>query len=727
MKVRTALVATAALSFGVLTHADESLPPGLTRSGSVVMMQPIGDNDRSKSVNYEHRPGAIRVLSASDRDLFTRAFDAAYRNDWSSALTLAAQGRDPIGRKLIEWRRLLDKNSGASFSDIDSFLKANPDWPLRETLLSRAEAAIGPPLTAPGIVAWFGSRTPASALGKVKLGEALIATGQMDQGRALIREAWRAGTFEISDELSILPRDAPYLGPDDHRARVDNLLWKDEIDDAKRELPRLDAATARIATARIALKMDAERGLRDLEPSAASDTGVAFDKARAQRRVGRNQDAEMTLLRITSREPALSHSQTWWSEYNAEARQALQDKDYHVAYALASGTGLTSGEEYSEAEFLSGWIALDFLNQPTVAITHFQHLNASAGRPISRARAHYWLGRAFEAEHDSTNAAREYAVAAQLPHTFYGQLAQLRVDPHPLLALRDTSVEPYPVSDFEKEDLTQAMKILADLGEETSLRAFALRDLETYPTPSHAKLLADRLKAWGFREIGLRIAKEESYSGTMMFEYTYPVIELPAYRGPSPAPEPALVLGLIRQETEFDPSAVSGPGARGLMQLMPEAAEKAAQKAGLAYRPFDLLADPAYNIELGMSELSDEIAYWGGSYVLAAASYNAGKHNVEKWIAAFGDPRRPGADPIDWIEQIPFTETRNYVQRVLENTQVYRSRLSGNAEPLRLSADLYRPNPPVAQAVLSVPSQSTALDQRSENVRATEPRGGPSN
>jgi soluble lytic murein transglycosylase len=254
------------------------------------------------------------------------------------------------------------------------------------------------------------------------------------------------------------------------------------------------------------------------------------------------------------------------------------------------------------------------------------------------------------------------------------------------------------------------MEILADLGEATSLKTFAVKDLETYPSAPHAKLLAAHLTEWGFRDIALHVAKEKSYEGVMMFDYNYPTIDPPAYRGSGPSPEPALVLGLIRQETEFDPAAVSGPGARGIMQMMPEAAQKAAREVGLPYRPNDLLSDPSYNMQLGLIELARHIADWGGSYVLAAAAYNAGDHNVEKWVAAFGDPRSSATDPVDWIEEIPFSETRNYVQRVLENTEVYRCRLSTRSQPLQILSDLYRPSPPAthvlqpAQAAVENPS-----------------------
>jgi soluble lytic murein transglycosylase len=245
--------------------------------------------------------------------------------------------------------------------------------------------------------------------------------------------------------------------------------------------------------------------------------------------------------------------------------------------------------------------------------------------------------------------------------------------------------------------------VLADLGQETLLRVFALRAQELHPDAKRVTALAQTLVDLGFREIAVRVAKTASYGGMNMLQYSYPVIPVPPYSGPNAAPDPAMVLGLIRQETEFDPDAVSHAGARGLMQLMPASAQTDAGRAGLAYRPNDLTADPAYNIQLGMVEFATYVNNYGGSLVLSIASYNAGQGNVRKWIGIYGDPRVAGTDPIDWMEMIPFSETRNYVQRVLENTQIYRNRLAGRDQPLRILPDLYAPLAPPTKTVSAYP------------------------
>jgi soluble lytic murein transglycosylase len=258
-------------------------------------------------------------------------------------------------------------------------------------------------------------------------------------------------------------------------------------------------------------------------------------------------------------------------------------------------------------------------------------------------------------------------------------------------------VEALSTTELDGDALMSEIKVLAELGQAGSLRLFVERDVAAYPSPGHIKRLMLLLNAWGYPEIAVRLAKGLSYDGVYLPSFTHPTIPLPAYPGPGDAPDPALVLGLIRQETEFDSYAVSGAGARGLMQMMLTSAKIAARQANLPYRPGALLSDPAYNMQLGMTECRGQLDRFNGSWVLAAAAYNAGATNVRRWLASNGDPRV--TDPLDWIEQIPFGETRNYVQRVLENTEVYRARLAGKDVPLKILADLYAPNPPAVQVL----------------------------
>ena len=707
--LRACLISTALVSLAAAqTLPVQTLPGGLTRQGDVVMMQPIPDGSSEAGVLSGQRPSRLTSLSAADHDLFVRAFMAAARGDWTGARSLAAQGQDPVAKQLLEWRYALDKNSGASFAEIDAVIKNTESrtsagaWPLRGTLQARAEAAITPDMVPAAILAWFVGKTPNSSIGRIRLGDALVAGGDKTRGATLINQGWAEGSFDTPVDEAILQKDAALLTPQSDRARLDALLWRGEITAARRELPRVDAASAEIGNARIALAMyglpkagAVVEKLRD-NPSAMGDPGLLFDWARALRLAGRDNDAHATLLRVSAEPMVKDHATRWWTEVSVEARDALASADPAQALALVRHAGFTAGDIFADQEFLAGFIALRFLKDPATALDDFQKLDAAVSRPISKSRAQYWQGRSLEAEGDVGQALSHYRQAASWPETFYGQVAIAHIQASPLLHLSDTAVEAVPVSDVDSDPLMPEIKVLADLGQEASLRQFVDRDAETYPAPRHLKRLMLLMNAWGYPEIAVRLAKTASYAGTPIPQFTHPLIVLPAFPSQGPGqgtpPDPAVVLGLIRQETEFDPYAVSSAGARGLMQLMPSSAKIAARQIGLPYRPEALWTDPAYNIELGMTEYRSHQDQFGGSWVLAIAAYNAGPNNVKRWLAANGDPRT--SDPIDWIEQIPFGETRNYVQRVLENAEVYRVRLAGKDVPLRILADLYAPNPP---------------------------------
>lgn len=690
------------------------LPPGLTRSGNTVMMQPIASKpeDRSDKTTAEaapvpmpdHRPSLTQVLSPTDRDLFEKAFSAGDRGDWIAAKGLADQGHDAVARRIIIWRYLTDRNGGASFDEIARFLREHPGWPLRHVLFARAEHAMPDNMSPGAVIAWFGTREPSTGIGKVRLGEALIATGKRSEGRALIRKAWIADTFEPAEEQDIIQHHGDILTPEVDRERLNRLIWSGDLDAARRELSRVDSATQRIAQVRMALRTNpraGERMVSDLPAALQSNPDLLFDRARSQHRLGNDDDVPALLIKAPTDAMAKIDSGHWWGQFALAAREALKDGNYRTAYTLVADTGLTEGSDFAEAEFMAGWIALRFLHEPEQALTHFKRLAAGVTRPISQGRALYWIGRAYEAAGKDRDAARAYRQAAEHPETFYGQLAVTRIETSPRLRLNETPAATGRArAGFRDDNLIHAIRVLADLGEERFLRLFAVHDVDEHQEPGHIALLAGDLTRMGYPDIALRVAKTASYDGIDLLPYSHPVIALPHFRGPGDAPERALVLGLIRQETEFNADAVSRAGARGIMQIMPQTARHLARLTRLPYRHRELATDAHYNIQLGMTELSGDLAKWDGSYILAAAAYNAGSTNVNRWITTYGDPRTSGVDPIDWIEQIPFSETRNYVQRVIENTEVYRDRLAGRSQPLQILADLYRPGRPPNRAAL---------------------------
>ncbi len=716
------------------------LPDGLSRKDGVIAMEPIYDGAPPQPVEgFEYKPSKVPELSKADHDIYTHALQATRRGDWTAARGLAAQGHSAAARKLVEWRYLLDKNSGAPFSAIDAFLKANPDWPGRETLFARAEKAIPDTMSPTAVLFWFGNRSPATGIGMVKMGEAMMAVGRAAEGRDLIRKAWIENDFEPDEEALLIQRHGDLFTPDVDRQRLDRLLWKNDISAARREMARVSASEQQLADTRLNLIVNLPRGekmLAALPDSLRESPALTFDRARLLRLQGKDDQTPALLLKAPTRELAKVNPDRWWGALNNAARDQLEASNFHTAYALVQDTGLTDGTDFAEAQFMAGWIALRFLNDPKDALPHFQALASGTTRPISQGRAHYWSGRAYEAMGDLGGAWREYRLAAENPETFYGQLALARMQPDPKLHLDSVNVNADAArAAYARDDLAATIHVLADLGEERMMREFAQAYVAAHPDPKYVELLASDLTHMGYREVALRAAKEASYNGVLLLHYSHPVISVPSYRGPGAAPDPALVLGLIRQETEFDSEAVSAAGAKGLMQMMPASARRAAREAHLPYRPGKLLSDTTYNMQLGMTELSRNLASWDGSYILSIAAYNAGPGNVRKWIDLYGDPRDPGVDPIDWIEQIPFNETRNYVMRVIENTEVYRNRLAGHDEPLHILADLYRPGrpkiavlpyvPPAKAAAIPTPEARPQSPEEVATARTPDPKPMP--
>ena len=636
------------------------------------------------------RTSAVRMLGAGDHELFLRAFDAAAHGDWIGARALAAQGQNATARQLLEWRYA--REGGATFAEIDAVLKSSAGWPGRGLLYARAEQALPPEMGGSEVIAWFGARTPGTSIGKVKLGEALIDAGQTTKGRTLVRDGWVAGSFDAATELAIATKDGGFLTPADDRARLENLLWQGQTSAAKRELARVGGSTV-AARARIALTAGLKAARKDMAAAeGSSDPGLLFDWAAALRRDNRDEEAHAMLLRVPAGMMVKDHAARWWTEHNIQARDALTAGDAAMAMRLVAHAALTGGDDYSEAQFLGGFIQLRFLKDARAALPWFQRMEAAVGRPISKAKAQYWQGRADDALGDGVAATLLYQRAATHSETFYGQLALAKTGG--LLHLEDTAIEAAPESELDAGALMPAIKVLADLGQVSDLELFVNADAAANPAPRHLRRLMQDLIAWGYPELSMRQAKALGYGGSLVLAYSHPVITLPAFSGAGTAPPPALVQGLIRQESEFNPYAVSSAGAEGLMQVMPANVKAQSRVAALPERRDALLSDPAYNMQLGMSEFAGHLAHYGGSWILAIAAYNAGPTAAARWVKAHGDPRLANVDPIDWIEQISFPETRNYEQRVLENTGAYRARLAGKDVPVQILGDLYAPNPP---------------------------------
>lgn len=626
-------------------------------------------------------------LSAADEAVYARAYAAADRGAWDEALAAAKAAKNPVLAKALTWRRMLEPRSGLSFAEITRFASDNPDWPQRTALLRRAEEAIGLREDATQVYAWFQDKEPVSADGWLALAQALDQLGRKDELQKAVRKAWRDVSFGSAQEKTFAARFGGYLTEADHVARLDRLLWDRDTDAARRMLRVVDADRRALAQARIALIEDAggvDGAVDRVPPSLVDDPGLVYERLRWRRSKGLYDSAE-ELLRHKNADKG--RPDLWWRERAILSREALDLGDARRAYALIDGHEAQAGAALADGEWMSGWIALRFLKQPQKALPHFEKLYANVTTPISLSRGAYWAGRAEEAAGNADKAESWYMKAAEHGTTYYGQLAASKLGGKWDARLpKDPQPTPEDIATFEKKEIVRAAMALSEIGRPDDAASF-LHQLQAEGRTPGQKLLATRLAhSIGQRHTAVAMARRAALDGVTLVESGYPVDQFKTAEGI----EKALVLAIIRQESNFNTDAISRVGARGLMQLMPATAKSEARRLALDFSEARLTRDPAFNVTLGSNYLQSLIGDFRGSYVLAIAAYNAGPGRSRQWVERYGDPRSPGVDPIDWVEQIPFAETRNYVQRVLEGVQVYRQRLGVGDVAFNIEKDLVR-------------------------------------
>ncbi|MAH83618.1 MAG: hypothetical protein CBB68_04565 [Rhodospirillaceae bacterium TMED8] len=632
---------------------------------------------------------------SSDTLLMRDAFKAAELSRWKTFRIYTNKVNGLLAKKLMRWRRLIDSPNGTHFSELNAFLRANPKWPKRGRILRHAERLMPFTLAADETIAWFGTRGPYSAGGRMRLGSALIIKGKEVEARKIIRDAWITGNFTRADSKAVYKKFFRYLSTEDHIARMDRLLWDGKIGAARRMLYIVPENWRKLAQARYSLRN--RRGNVDyLISKVPSDLrrhlGLVYERVRWRRRKGKDSVWEL----LDDLPDTLPRPELWWREKARLARQALRNGLISKAYKLAKSHGLSAGgANYADAEFLAGWIALRFLKEPGNALIHFESLFTAVNYPVSMARAAYWAGRAADALKNKDKAVAWFGQAALHPFTYYGQLAFSRLYPAqslPVLKPRFTNIK--NLDAFKKHELTGVIKILQEVGEPRLMRLFFEELFEVSGEASWQYLSAKFALSIGQPGIAISLAKRANRQGNSLLDVGYPVLAPPKLpkKASNLAPEISLTLAVIRQESAFQVDAKSHASARGLMQIMPATAKRVAKSLDVQFSRDKLITDPSYNMALGQAYLGGLISDFQGSYVLALAGYNAGPHRARRWLKAHGDPRSDDVDAIDWVEMIPFYETRNYVQRVLENLQVYRQITSNGDVVPGLTEDLHLSN-----------------------------------
>ncbi|CAO3421328.1 lytic transglycosylase domain-containing protein [Azospirillum doebereinerae] len=624
------------------------------------------------------------ALGPQDLALYRQAFKAADNERYDEAQQLASQAQDRLPAKVIRWM-VLATPGGGGFAEIAAFIRENPDWPNQAQLRRQAEKAMPIGLDPAEVLEWFRQFPPLSNDGFLMHADTLIGTGSQERATPLIRARWVESNFTADEEVNFLVRYRSYLRAQDHKARIDRLLWERQEAPVRRMLPFFDEAYDTLIEARIALDTDngnADAAVARVAPGLRNDPGLLFDRARWRRRKG---DDSGALEIITQAPTEMGRPQSWWSERHLLARRAIERGDYNLAYRLVKAHGQKDGSGLAEAEFLAGFLALRFLDQPSEAFNHFNKLYRSVTAPISKARGAYWCGRAAEALGQTAQATEWYAKAAPYGTTFYGQLSARHLAGGKVTLPTPPAVSNAAATAFDRREVVRVTRLLAEIegGDDERVTAFLRRISLDSKEPADYTLAARLANEVGRRDLSVAAAKDAAQNDVFLVEAGYPMIDA----RPN-SPELALVHGIIRQESTFNTRVVSSAGARGLMQLMPATAQTVAGKLGLKHTNARLTSDPGYNVTLGSAYLSELIDRFNGSYVMAIAGYNAGPGRVRQWIQTYGDPRTEAIDVVDWIELIPIYETRNYVQRVMEAVIVYRARLG--AGELNLDRDLRR-------------------------------------
>jgi soluble lytic murein transglycosylase len=630
---------------------------------------------------------ALALLAAAPAGADTAAaLHAALTNiekgNWEAA---AAVAEGPVARDIVEWYRL--RAGDALLGDYEAFLARRADWPGLTLIRTKGEEAVARSTTPERVVAWFDAAQPTTAEGAIALIRALAATGQGDAARSEAMRAWIALSFTADEQAALLAAYAETLAPV-HDRRLDRLLWEGETAEARRMLPLVGPGWRALAEARIALREDApgvDTRLKAVPGTLADDPGLAYERFTWRMRRDRYEEAATLIVERSGSAESLGRPEDWAERRALLARRLLRDGDPRMAYRVAASHQLAGGSDYADLEFVAGFAALRQLGDAAAALDHFRRLTAAVTTPISLARGAYWEGRALEAQGQGDAARAAYGRAAQYQTAYYGLLASERLGvPLDPSVLGGGGKADWRAASFAGSSVLDAALLLQKAGDRALSKRFFLHLAEGLG-PKDRAALGDLALEIGEPHIAVLIGKQAAEAGVILPRAYFPVTRLV----PDGLPvSRALALSIARRESEFDPEVVSKAGARGLMQVMPGTARMMAQRSGVSYDTARLTLDPGYNAQLGAAYLAQLVEEFGPSIALIASGYNAGPGRPRAWIQSLGDPRRADVDVVDWVEMIPFAETRTYVMRVAESVVIYRAKLKGAVGPVKLTGEL---------------------------------------
>ncbi len=654
---------------------------------------PTAQPDRVVTGAIQAKPLQISLVQSGRKNQVTpvrgslkQGLEALRKGDTNLALSIRAGLRaGSLDRKILAWSIASAGQDALLSGEISGIARDLPHWPGQKAMSRNAEKALSRErLSASQIIQIFGNTKPTTVEGAIVLSSAFLQVGQRTSANQIIAPFWRNETLDKKTEAEILNKLGSALNQSDHRFRMHKLLYNDRVRAAERvaaKAKQFSLAKARAAVIR--KQSNAGRLLEAVAPSSKLDTAYFFARIEYARRSGKYTKAANLLLQAPRDPSLLVDPDEWWIERRVVSREMLELGKPRLAYRIAAEHSAQSARDIIDAEFHAGWYALRFLNDAATARRHFSRLLNHATRPISQSRGHYWMARASSGE----SARAHYKRAAQHAGTFYGQLAALKLGVKKLNVKRSrpTSADR---TNYQSRELVRAIKRLEEIGSgwraDSIYRHLAL----TLQSSGEIAILAADAERKGDYSLSLQIGKLAHGRGFKVDTLAWPLGAIPNSAKIGGAGR-ALAYSIARQESAFNKRAVSPANARGLLQLLPGTAKAVARKKGMKYSFKRLTSDAGYNATLGASYLSEQLDNLNDSYVLTFAAYNAGPRRVDEWLTRFGDPRGKSLNEVvDWIEQVPFKETRSYIQRILENYQVYKTRISGT--PLNLEQDLRR-------------------------------------
>ncbi len=631
-----------------------------------------------------YAPTGQAVAEPKVSDLAVQATKLALKGDFVEAGQVARRSEDAAAIKLVELLYLRDHPNDAGYRRIMDFLDAAPKWPLTESLMKRAERSLYVNAEPPQLILdHFANRQPVTPEGSLALARALIASGDRDAARRHVQNVWNNAGIDAALEKSVSGEFGELLSAGDHKKRMWRLVYAQESNGAIRAAKRLPSEYQKAAAlAQKLLRGDAgaDKKFSALPDAMREALGMKFALARFYRKKESYAKARAILTTIPGDAAKMGDAEAWWTERRIVARHSigLNNKgNAKAGYQIARAHGFAKGEEAIEGEFLAGWIALRYLKDADTALNHFGKLANIAVTRTEKARASYWTGRALEAAGRKGDAKSAYQDAAQYSTVYYGQLAREKIGLGKVpeeIGCGEASES--ASAKIDKDEVVRAFKMMSEAGAKNDLYMFLWAFANRFNSTDEMNAAANIAWSEGGATMAVRLAKASSQRNIDIDSWGYPVRALPEWKQIGKGIERPLVFALARQESEFNPSAGSKVGAQGLMQIMPGTGKLIAKKYGLKYNNGMLTGDPAYNVKLGAAHLADLVDDFSGSYVLTLVAYNAGPRRSREWLAEYGDLRTGEVDPVDWVESIPFQETRQYVQKVLQNLHVYRSRLA---------------------------------------------------